>query len=81
MMIKDFLNSLDDSELTFSLIGDKIDEKTLKSIDSYAKIISRKRRELEISDNELISSSMILGFLLKSYIDREDLEKIYKTSK
>lgn len=76
--INNFLNTFQDSALTLSLLYDRIDDSTLKSLNSYARIISKTRCELQITDEDLISSSMILGFLLKTHIDREKLNKVFK---
>jgi len=75
--LNNFLESFRDNSSVFKLMYEGLDETTLKSMQSYARVISQEREKFEISDNELISSSMVLGFLLKSYLDREKLNRIY----
>jgi hypothetical protein len=74
-VIDNFLKGLQDSNTTMSLMVDRMDLEVLSSINNYSETISKIKGNTTLSDKDIISCAMILGYLLKGHIDRYDLEK------
>ena len=70
-----FLRSLEDQDNTEVLMSERMDTKILYVIHNYASLISKTKKRLSMSEKDLLASAMIIGFLLKSHMDRYDLEK------
>lgn len=70
-----FLKSLEDQDNTVSLMTERMDPKLLYVIHNYAELITKTKERLELSDKDIVASAMIIGFLLKSHMDRYELEK------
>ena len=75
---KKFLHSLEDSKITYNLMVDRLDGETLLAIQNYAQLISKAASSFEIED--LVASAMIMGSLLKSHMDRFDIEQRFNNS-
>ncbi|MEI8388302.1 MAG: hypothetical protein WCG23_00315 [bacterium] len=52
----------------------------LQAINDYAELLDMARNNVDISVKDVISSSLIIGYLLKSHIDRYELEQCLKMS-
>ena len=74
---EDFLRSLEDPDITLSLLSERMDPRILYVIHNYADLIVKTKNRLSVSEKDIIASSMIMGFLLKSHIDRYDLNKMF----
>lgn len=70
-----FLRSLEDPSNTIALMDERVDVKLLLVLNNYAEFVTKKRANLELTDKDIIASSMVVGYLLKSHMDRFDLEK------
>ena len=65
---------------TEKLMADRIDPQVLEAINDYAELLDSARKNVGISVKEVISSSLIMGYLLKSHIERYELEQCLKIS-
>lgn len=70
-----FLRGLESPEGVEDIIDDRLDSRLLYVMHMYAELISKKKVNLGIKDEELVRSAMIIGYLLKGHMDRYELEK------
>lgn len=75
---EDFLKSLENPLLTSDILVDRMDVHILYVINNYSDLISKIKNKTTIEEKDIISCSMIIGYLLKSHIDRFELEEIFK---
>ncbi len=77
-----FLKSLENQQITMDIMLDRIDVQTLAVINNYASLIAkvkeRGRLDGTISQQDIVVCSMIIGYLLKSQMDRFDMEESLK---
>jgi hypothetical protein len=78
--ITEFLKSLEDGNNTSKLFEERLDNELFMFFNKYAEIIMEKRENIILDDRELITSSMIVGYLIKSFLDRYELEKTLSIS-
>ncbi|MEW5820914.1 MAG: DUF760 domain-containing protein [Cyanobacteriota bacterium] len=71
-----FLRSLEDPDQTGNLMSDRMDVKVLYVMHKYAEHITKSREKIGMKETELIASAMIVGYLLKSHMDRCELEQL-----
>jgi hypothetical protein len=69
---KDFFESINnmDREELFSLINNEIGEDMINFLQNYASMVASKTEDIDILKKNL-SSMLILGYLLRTRIDRE----------
>lgn len=75
---EDFLKSLEDPQETMDIMLDRMDGQTLYIINNYAELISNVRKKTSLEEKDIVSCSMIIGYLLKSHMDRYDLEQNFQ---
>lgn len=76
---EDFLKSLEDPQITMDIMLDRIDIQMLYVINNYAGLISKVRKKsASLEEKDIVTCSMIIGYLLKSYLDRYELEQSLK---
>ena len=76
---EDFLKSLENPQITMDIMLDRIDAQMLYVINNYASLISRVRRKsTTLGEKDIVTCSMIIGYLLKSHLDRYELEQSLK---
>ena len=73
---EDFLKSLENPQDTMDIMLDRIDVQTLQVINNYAEMISGVKSKVNLDDKDIISCSIIIGYLLKGHLDRYDLEQV-----
>ncbi len=78
--IKKFFTSLEKSKKTEKLMEERMNLEVLQAINDYAELLDMARNNVDISVKDVISSSLIIGYLLKSHIDRYELEQCLKMS-
>lgn len=72
---EEFFTRMENVDELVQTVGDRMGEETLQIIRDYAKgMATINRGNLDLSDENFISSVMIYGFLLKSQLDRYELE-------
>ncbi|HSA07636.1 MAG TPA: hypothetical protein P5556_10720 [Candidatus Gastranaerophilales bacterium] len=70
-----FLKSLENPQDTMNIMLDRIDSQTLLVINDYANLISKVKNRTSLEENDIISCSIIIGYLLKGHLDRYDLDQ------
>ena len=74
-IVEEFFRNLEDTELVETMISDRIDKQVLEMMDKYALTISQVRHSIGLSEADLLSNTMIIGYLLKAHLDRSELEQ------
>jgi hypothetical protein len=77
---EEFLKSLENPQITMDIMLDRIDIQMLYVINNYADLISKARKKTSIEEKDIVTCSMIIGYLLKSHLDRYELEQNLKIS-
>jgi hypothetical protein len=72
---EEFLKSLEDPQETMDIMLDRIDVQTLYVINNYADLISGAKDKTSLGEKDIVSCSIIIGYLLKGHLDRYDLEQ------
>ena len=72
---ENFLKSLENPEETMDIMLDRIDPQTLYVINNYAELISKVKNKTSLEEKDIVSCSIIIGYLLKGHLDRYDLEQ------
>lgn len=76
---EDFLKSLENPQVTMDVMLDRIDVQMLYVINNYSGLISKVRRKSStLEEKDIVTCSMIIGYLLKSHLDRYELEQSLK---
>jgi len=75
---EEFLKSLENPEETMDIMLDRIDLQTLQVINNYADMISRVKDRTTLEEKDIVSCSIIIGYLLKGHLDRYDLNQQFK---
>lgn len=76
---EDFLKSLEDPQITMDIMIDRIDVQMLYVINNYSNLIARVRKKsTSLEEKDIVTCSMIIGYLLKSHLDRYELEQSLK---
>ena len=76
---EDFLKSLENPQITMDIMLDRIDVQMLYVINNYSGLISKVRRKSNnLEEKDIVTCSMIIGYLLKSHLDRYELEQSLK---
>ena len=73
-----FLKSLENPLVTTNILVDRVDVHILYVINNYAELIAKIKDKTNIEEKDIISCSMIIGYLLKSHIDRYEIEEAFK---
>lgn len=76
---KDFLKQLEDPQFTTDLLLNRIDSSIIYVINNYSENILKAKKSKNITEKDIVSSSIIIGYLLKSHLDRYELEKVLNT--
>lgn len=77
---EEFLKTLEDPTATMDIMLDRIDVQILYVIHNYAELISKVKYKTNIEEKDIITCSIIIGYLLKSHLDRYELEqRIYNS--
>jgi len=77
---ENFLKSLENPQNTMDIMIDRVDASMLYVINNYADLISKVKRKTGIEEKDVITSSIIIGYLLKSHLDRYELEQSLRIS-
>ena len=72
---EEFLKSLEEPSVTMDIMLDRVDVQILQVINNYATLISRVKHKTDIEEKDIITCSMIIGYLLKTHLDRYELEE------
>ncbi len=72
---EEFLKSLEDPQQTMDIMLDRIDIQTLYVINNYAELISNVKKRTSLEEKDIVSCSIIIGYLLKGHLDRYDLNQ------
>ncbi len=72
---EEFLKSLEEPTKTMDIMLDRIDVQILYVINNYAELISKVKNKTNIEEKDIITCAMIMGYLLKSHLDRYELEE------
>lgn len=72
---EEFLKSLEDPKVTMDVMLDRVDVQMLYVIYNYSDLISKVKTRIDIEEKDIITCSMIIGYLLKSHIDRYELDQ------
>lgn len=73
-----FLRSLENPNTTMNLMMDRIDEQMLCIINNYSELIAKVKEKSGLDQKDLVSCSIIIGFLLRSELTRIDMEESLK---
>jgi|GEM_PF-3418510 len=73
-----FLKSLEDPAVTMDVMLDRVDVQILYVIHNYAELISKVKNKSDIEEKDIITCAMIIGYLLKSHLDRYDLDQNFQ---
>lgn len=71
----EFLKNLEDPDFTFNMMTTRIDPQLIFVINNYASAIAEvfNRGTTKLSPHDYVTCSLIIGYLLKSHIDRYQL--------
>ena len=72
---EDFLKSLENPKETLDIMLDRVDVQTLYVINNYAELISKVKNKTSLEEKDIVSCSIIIGYLLKGHLDRHDLNQ------
>lgn len=72
---EEFLKSLEEPATTMDIMLDRVDVQILYVINNYASLISKVKNKTNIEEKDIIVCAMIIGYLLKSHLDRFELEE------
>jgi len=75
---EEFLKSLENPQITMDVMLDRIDVHMLYVINNYAELISKAKSKTNIQEKDIVTCSMIIGYLLKTHLDRYELEQNLK---
>jgi ribosome-binding protein aMBF1 (putative translation factor) len=75
---EEFLMDLEATENIDTLIDDRLSDELLEIIERYSQVIMQIKEKAGLSEEELVSSSIVIGFLLKGHLDRYELEQSIK---
>ena len=76
---EEFLKSLENPQVTMDIMLDRIDVQMLYVINNYSGMISKvKTKSNSLEEKDIVTCSMIIGYLLKSHLDRYELEQSLK---
>jgi hypothetical protein len=71
--LTNYLRSLENIDIVYNNMVDKIDESSLRVMEIYSKDISKIFNKIDMNEKDIVMCAMILGFLLKSYSYRYDI--------
>ena len=71
---EEFLKSLEEPSITMDIMLDRIDVQMLYVINNYAELISKVKNKASMQEKDIVVCSMIIGYLLKTHLDRYELE-------
>ncbi|MDD3014593.1 MAG: hypothetical protein PHC34_12900 [Candidatus Gastranaerophilales bacterium] len=77
---EEFLKSLEEPSVTMDMMLDRIDVHMLYVIHNYAELISKVKNRTNIEEKDIITCAMIIGYLLKTHLDRYELEQSMQTN-
>ena len=75
---EEFLKSLENPDKMMDIMFDRVDVQMLYVINNYAELISKVKNKTTLAEKDIVSCSIIIGYLLKGYLDRYDLEQMYQ---
>ena len=73
--VQKFLKELEDPSQMMGLLTERLPYEVLVEINNYAKLIVDVKHKTVLTDADIVSCSMIIGYLLKGHIDRFELEE------
>lgn len=74
---EEFLHSLENPQKMMDIMLDRVDIHLLYVINNYAELISKVKDKTSLEDKDIVSCSIIIGYLLKSHLDRYDIEQAF----
>lgn len=74
---ENFLKSLENPENMMDIMYDRMDIHMLYVINNYAELISKVKDKTTLAEKDIVSCSIIIGYLLKGHLDRHELEEIF----
>lgn len=74
---EDFLKSLEDPQKIMDIMFDRVDIQMLYVVNNYAELISKVKNKTTLAEKDIVSCSIIIGYLLKGHLDRYDLEQMF----
>lgn len=77
---EEFLKGLENPSTTQDLMLDRMDVQMLYVINNYAELIAKVKDRTKLEIKDLVTVSMIIGFLLKTHLDRYELTERLKLS-
>lgn len=75
---EEFLKGLENPQTTMDTMIDRIDVQMLYVINNYADLIAKVENRTGLESRDIVTCSMIIGYLLKSHVDRYELEQSLK---
>jgi len=75
---KEFLRSLEDKNTSMSILTDRMEVPIIRVIENFAELLVKSKGRSDIDIKDIASSTMIIGYLLKSHMDRYDLNETLK---
>jgi len=75
-----FFTSLEDKDTTMRLMLGRMPYHVLSAIEDQAKLIRKVKISCNESDEKIVATAMIIGYLLKGHLDRCELEENLKIS-
>lgn len=70
-----FLKSLEDPAQMMGVLNSRLPFEVLVEINNYAKLIADVKYKTTLTDADIVSCSIIIGYLLKGHMDRVELEE------
>ncbi len=75
---EEFLKSLEEPSVTMDIMLDRVDVDILQVINNYSDMISKVKHKTSINEKDVLTCSMIIGYLLKTHLDRYELESKFQ---
>lgn len=72
---QEFLRSLEQHNVTTNMMAERMDVQILHVMKNYSGLIAKIKDKINMEDKEILTCSMIMGYLLKGHLDRLELEE------
>lgn len=75
---ENFLRSLEDSDVTRATMVDRMDSDIVSVINNYSRLLSKVKDKAGVDTTDLVTCSLIIGYLLNSHVQRYEMEKVFR---
>lgn len=73
---KNFLRNLGNPEFTHSIVVDRVGKDIDNTINDFISDVCKVKERVDIDSDELLKTTMLAGYLLRTHIERIELEEL-----